>query len=45
MLYEVMHQIGATKISIPPTVLFSVIGKIDDVRRAVSMDVKRPGDP
>jgi len=38
------YQIGDTKISIPPTVLFSVIGKIDDVRQAVSMDVKRPGD-
>lgn len=38
------YQIGDTKISIPPTVLFSVIGKIEDVRRAVSMDVKRPGD-
>ncbi|OHB28938.1 MAG: phosphoribosylformylglycinamidine synthase [Desulfuromonadaceae bacterium GWC2_58_13] len=38
------YQIGDTKISIPPTVLFSVIGKIGDVRRAVSMDVKRPGD-
>jgi len=38
------YQIGATKISIPPTVLFSVIGKIADVRRAVSMDAKRPGD-
>lgn len=38
------YQIGDTKISIPPTVLFSVIGKIADVRKAVSMDVKRPGD-
>jgi phosphoribosylformylglycinamidine synthase len=38
------YQIGETKISIPPTVLFSVIGKIGDVRQAVSMDVKRPGD-
>ena len=38
------YLIGDTKISIPPTVLFSVIGKIDDVRQAVSMDVKRPGD-
>lgn len=38
------YQIGDTKISIPPTVLFSVIGKIDDLRQAVSMDVKRPGD-
>ena len=35
---------GATKISIPPTLLFSVIGKIDDARQAVTMDVKRPGD-
>ena len=35
---------GAVKISIPPTLLFSVIGKIDDVRKAVTMDVKRPGD-
>jgi phosphoribosylformylglycinamidine synthase II len=35
---------GTTKISIPPTLLFSVIGKIDDARKAVTMDVKRPGD-
>jgi phosphoribosylformylglycinamidine synthase II len=35
---------GSVKISIPPTLLFSVIGKIEDVRRAVTMDVKRPGD-
>jgi len=38
------YQIGDTKISIPPTLLFSVMGKIDDVRKAVSMDAKRPGD-
>jgi len=38
------YQIGSTKISIPPTVLFSVIGKIEDVRQSVSMDVKSPGD-
>ncbi|MEZ4598952.1 MAG: phosphoribosylformylglycinamidine synthase subunit PurS [Syntrophotaleaceae bacterium] len=38
------YQIGDTKISIPPTVLFSVIGKVDDVRKGVTMDVKRPGD-
>ena len=38
------YQIGNRKISIPPTVLFSVIGKIDDVRKAVTMDVKKPGD-
>jgi len=35
---------GSTKISIPPTLLFSVIGKINDARKAVTMDVKRPGD-
>jgi phosphoribosylformylglycinamidine synthase len=35
---------GAVKISIPPTLLFSVIGKIEDARCAVTMDVKRPGD-
>jgi len=32
------------KISIPPTLLFSVMGKIDDVSRAVTMDVKQAGD-
>ncbi len=38
------YQIGDRKISIPPTVLFSVIGKIADVRLAVTMDVKKPDD-
>ncbi len=38
------YRIGDRKISIPPTVLFSVMGKIDDVRKAVTMDVKRAGD-
>ena len=38
------YQIGETKISIPPTLLFSVIGRIEDVRRAVTMDAKRAGD-
>ena len=38
------YIIGDTKISIPPTILFSVMGYMDDVRRAVTMDVKRPGD-
>ncbi len=38
------YQIGDTKISIPPTILFSVIGKMADVNRAVTMDAKRPGD-
>ncbi|MBI5445030.1 MAG: phosphoribosylformylglycinamidine synthase [Deltaproteobacteria bacterium] len=38
------YSIGGTKISIPPTVLFSVIGRVEDVRRCVTMDAKRPGD-
>ncbi len=38
------YQVGETKISIPPTVLFSVMGKIADIRKAVTMDVKRPDD-
>jgi phosphoribosylformylglycinamidine synthase len=38
------YIIGNRKISIPPTVLFSTIGKIEDVRKAVTMDVKRPDD-
>jgi phosphoribosylformylglycinamidine synthase len=35
---------GQEKISVPPTVLFSVLGKIDDLRKAVTMDVKKPDD-
>jgi phosphoribosylformylglycinamidine synthase II len=38
------YHIGGRKISIPPTVLFSTIGKINDVRKAVTMDVKKPDD-
>lgn len=36
--------IGGMKISIPPTLLFSVISRIQDVRLAVTMDAKHPGD-
>lgn len=35
---------GGKKISIPPTLLFSTIAKIDDVRKAVTLDLKQPGD-
>jgi len=38
------YKIGGTKISIPPTVLFTAAAIIEDVNRAVSMDVKRPED-
>ena len=32
------------KISVPPTLLVSVIGRIEDVTKAVTMDAKKPGD-
>ncbi|GAB6111499.1 phosphoribosylformylglycinamidine synthase subunit PurS [Desulfomicrobium salsuginis] len=35
---------GGTKISIPPTVLFSVMGVIDDCTRTMTSDFKRPGE-
>lgn len=38
------YKIGDTKISIPPTVLFTAAAIIDDVTKVVSMDVKRAGD-
>ena len=38
------YRIGNTKISIPPTVLFSVVSVVADVRRCVTMDAKRSGD-
>jgi phosphoribosylformylglycinamidine synthase II len=38
------YIIGDTKISIPPTLLFSTMGKIEDVRKAVTMDAKKKGD-
>jgi phosphoribosylformylglycinamidine synthase II len=38
------YRVGDTKISIPPTLLFSALGVIDDVTKVVTMDAKRPGD-
>jgi phosphoribosylformylglycinamidine synthase len=38
------YLIGMTKISIPPTVLFSVMSVVPDVRKCITMDAKRPGD-
>jgi phosphoribosylformylglycinamidine synthase len=38
------YHVGDTKISVPPTLLFSVMARMPDVRRAVTMDVKHPGD-
>jgi phosphoribosylformylglycinamidine synthase len=38
------YMIGDTKISIPPTVLFSIMGRIEDITKSVTMDAKSPGD-
>jgi phosphoribosylformylglycinamidine synthase len=38
------YMIGGVKISIPPTLLISMIGKINDVRKALTMDAKQEGD-
>jgi phosphoribosylformylglycinamidine synthase II len=35
---------GGVKISVPPTLLLSAIGQIDDVREALTLDPKQPGD-
>ncbi len=37
--------IEGQRISIPPTLLFSLVGKLDDANRAVSMDAKAEGHP
>ena len=36
--------VGGRKISIPPTVLFSTVAPMRDIRKAVTLDVKAPGD-
>ncbi|NOY86287.1 MAG: phosphoribosylformylglycinamidine synthase [Deltaproteobacteria bacterium] len=38
------YIMGDIKISIPPTLLISIIGRMDDVRRAVTMDLKEEGN-
>jgi phosphoribosylformylglycinamidine synthase len=35
---------GGVKISVPPTLLLSAIGQIDDARNAVTLDFKQEGD-
>ncbi|GMW03305.1 MAG: hypothetical protein AMXMBFR84_44390 [Candidatus Hydrogenedentota bacterium] len=37
------YKIGETKISIPPTVLFTAAAILEDATKVVSMDVKGPG--
>ncbi len=38
------YQHGSIKISVPPTLLVSIAGRISDVSRAVSSDFKQAGD-
>lgn len=38
------YIMGDIKISIPPTLLASIIGRMDDVRMAVTMDLKKAGN-
>jgi len=38
------YRIGDTKVSVPPTMMYSIIAKLDDARKAVTMDVKNEGD-
>jgi phosphoribosylformylglycinamidine synthase II len=38
------YIMGDIKISIPPTLLASVIGRMEDVRQAVTMDLKKAGN-
>jgi phosphoribosylformylglycinamidine synthase len=35
---------GGVKICVPPTLLVSALGQIDDVREAVTLEFQRPGD-
>ncbi len=35
---------GGVKISVPPTILYSMVAKIDDVRNTVTAEFKRSGD-
>jgi phosphoribosylformylglycinamidine synthase len=37
-------RIGGETIAIPPTLLISAMGQIDDVAKCVSMDIKEPGN-
>lgn len=38
------YSMQGIKISIPPTVLFSVLGIVPDVEKTISLDFKQPGD-
>jgi len=38
------YQIGDTSLAIPPTLLISAIGILENATRAISMDLKKPGN-
>jgi phosphoribosylformylglycinamidine synthase subunit PurSL len=38
------YRIGDNVISVPPTMMFTLIGKLPDVRKAITMDVKHEND-
>jgi phosphoribosylformylglycinamidine synthase len=38
------YSIGDVRISIPPTLLFSLVAKVPDVRKAITMDFKESGN-
>ena len=38
------YQVGEVRISVPPTLLFSVMARMPDVGQAVTMDAKQAGD-
>ena len=38
------YRSGARHITIPPTLLISALGRVPDVRRCVTMDLKEPGN-
>ncbi|MHA1734230.1 MAG: AIR synthase-related protein [Promethearchaeota archaeon] len=38
------YRIEETAVHVPPTMMYSLVGKLHDVRAAVTMDVKREGD-
>lgn len=38
------YSVGGVKISVPPTVLFTLIGVVDDVNICITSDFKTPGD-
>ncbi len=38
------YRFGEVHIAIPPTVLFTTVGKIQDIRKTITMDAKAPED-